>query len=293
MSSRDAAGDRSATGERRARSARIAVIIPCFNDGAFVGEAVSSVAGAGDAEVIVVDDGSTDAHTRRELEELAGRGIAVLHQDNAGLSAARMAGVRATRAPYIYNLDADDLAVPSAIGAMADRLDADRSAAVCYGDYREFGDAELIRLTPAVIDPYRLAYANEYPVTALFRRSALEAVGGWRSMPGYEDWALWMTLVERGYHGVHAGPGVLTFSKRQHGERMLQAVKAKHRARYRALRQEHPRLFAELKAHRRASDLSRVRKLLYPIVYGARPRLGCERRLKAWLDRAGIWTLRG
>jgi glycosyltransferase involved in cell wall biosynthesis len=272
---------------------RVAVIIPCYNDGALLPEAVDSVRGAEGVEVMVVDDGSTDSHTQRVLANLAEQGTPVLRQDNAGLSAARMAGVGATSAPYIYNLDADDLALAGALGTMADRLDADPEIAVCYGDYQEFGDFELIRLVPPTIDPFRLAYTNEYPVTALFRRSALEAVGGWRHLgAGYEDWGLWMALAERGCRGAHAGPGVLTFRKRLHGSRMLGAAKADHRTLYQALRREHPRLFDELPAHRHASSLSPLRKLLYPMLYGGRRRYPFERRIKAWLDRVGIWTLR-
>jgi glycosyltransferase involved in cell wall biosynthesis len=280
--------------EKPIRPPDVAVIIPCFNDGVLLPEAVASVRGAEDVEIVIVDDGSTDQYTQRVLADLAERGTPVLHQDNAGLSAARMAGVRATSASYIYNLDADDLAPADALRTMADRMDADPETAVCYGDYEEFGDFELIRAVPPTIDPFRLAYTNEYPVTALFRRSVLEAVGGWRHLgAGYEDWGLWMTLAERGCRGVHAGPGVITFRKRLHGSRMLGAAKADHRTLYRALRREHPSLFDELPAHRRTSSLSPLRKLLYPVLYGGRRRFPFERRVKTWLDRVGIWTLRG
>lgn len=276
------------------RRPRVAVIIPCYNDGALVPDAVASAQSSDDVEVVVVDDGSTEPQTQRALEELARNGVTLLRQQNAGLSAARMAGVRATTAPYIYNLDADDLAITDSLRTMADQLDANPEAVVSYGDYEEFGESRLIRLVPHRIDPYRLAYANEYPVSALFRRDALEALGGWQHLgAGYEDWGLWMTLAERGCHGVHAGPGVLTIRKRLHGERMLGAAKAYHTTLYRILRREHPRLFAELKTHRRASDMSPIRKRLYPFIYGGRRRFRFERRIKALLDRAGIWTLRG
>jgi glycosyltransferase involved in cell wall biosynthesis len=286
--------DASATGATSDQPVRVAVVIPCYNDGAFLSDAVSSVKGAPGVEVVVVDDGSTDAATQQTLDDLAGVGIAVVHQANAGLSAARMAGVRASTAPYIYNLDADDIGTLSGIQTMAQRLEADPDAAVCYGGYEEFGDSQLIRLVPISIDPYRLAYTNEYPVTAMFRRSTLEALGGWRHVgAGYEDWSLWMSLAERGFKGVHAGREVITFRRRVHGGRMLASAKANHRSLYRALRREHEALFADLPAYRRASELSAVRKLLYPAVYGARPRFRFESRLKAWLDRIGVWTLRG
>lgn len=273
---------------------RIAVIIPCYNDGNVVVEAVDSVRSVKDVELVVIDDGSTDVRTRQVLTGMAARGIRVIRQDNAGLSAARMTGVHATSAPYVYDLDADDLAASEALAGMADRLDADPEAAVCYGDYREFGDFELIRSVPHEIDPYRLAYTNEYPVTALFRRSALEAAGGWRHVgAGYEDWRLWMTLAEQGRRGIYAGAGVCTYHRRLHGERMLNKAKANHRALYQKLRQEHPGLYAELHAHRRKSQLSAPRKALYPLIYGGRRRFRFEAQAKHWLDRAGIWTLRG
>lgn len=278
--------------ERR-RGAKVAVVIPCFNDGAVLSEALASLEDAAGCEVVVVDDGSTDPATLRTLEELPARGTAVVRQRNAGPSAARMTGLRNTSAPYIYNLDADDLAVPVSIEAMAARLDENPAAAACYGDYEEFGERRLVRLVPSALDPFRLAYTNEYPVTALFRRSALEAVGGWRHGGRYEDWHLWLSLAERGCSAVHAGAGVITFRRRLHGERGLAAAKAHHRAIYRDLRREHAALFADLAAHRRASDLSPARKLLYPLIYGGRPRFRAERHVKALLDRAGVWTLRG
>ncbi len=280
---------------KAAHSRRIAAIVPCYNDGELVGEAVDSVLGsAEEVELVVVDDGSTDPHTKRVLDDLRARGIAVLSQENGGLSAARMAGVRATSAPYVYDLDADDLAEADALAGMADLLDGDPGAVVCYGNYREFGDSELIRLVPERIDPFRLAYTNEYPVTALFRREALQDAGGWRHVgAGYEDWRLWMTLAEEGRRGIHAGHDVCTYRRRLHGQRMLGAAKADHRSLYRALRREHPGLFAELSRHRRESELSPVRKALYPILYGGRRRFGFEAKVKRWLDRAGIWTLRG
>jgi glycosyltransferase involved in cell wall biosynthesis len=276
------------------RGTRVAVVIPCYNDGELVGEAVASARACAEAEVVVVDDGSTDPGTRRALEGLAADSVRVVRQENAGLSAARMAGIRATSARYVYDLDADDLAAPEAITRMADLLDGDPAAAVCYGDYREFGEHELIRTVPDSIDPFRLAYTNEYPVTALFRRSELERVGGWRHLgAGYEDWNLWLVFAEEGLRGLHAGHGLITFHRRLHGERMLGVAKSRHRELYRALRGEHPRIFGRLRAHRRASSMSRLRKSAYPLVYGGRRRFRFERTLKRVLDRLGIWTLRG
>lgn len=274
---------------------RIAVIVPCFDDGHLVTEAVASLDGAAEPlELVVVDDGSTDPATIAVLDGLRARGVNVVRQDNTGLPGARMAGLAATSAPYIFPLDADDHAVPETLTALADRLDAEPALAACFGDYVEFGDRdELVRGVPGRLDPFRIAYVNEYPVTALFRRTALDQVGGWRAIRwGYEDWDLWMGLAEHGYAAAHVGEGLRTHRRRLQGERMLAGAKRNHRALYKELRSRHPALFAALPEHRRNSDLSPLRKRLYPIVYGGRPRFAIEGHAKALLDRLGVWTLR-
>jgi hypothetical protein len=185
-----------------------------------------------------------------------------------------MTGLRATYAAYVFPLDSDDLAVPGALSAMADCLDGRTEAAVCFGDYLEFdGGAEHLRTVPPVLDPYRVAYRNDYPVSSLFRRTALESVGGWQGVGGevgYEDWNLWMTLAERGMIGIHWGRGV-AFRRRVHGTRMLGSVRSRHIALYLTLRTLHPRLFAELRRHRRTTTLGPRARRLYPVLYGWRP----------------------
>ena len=64
--------------------------------------------GRDDLELIVVDDGSTDERTRKEMDALSTRGIKVIRQENKGLAGARNAGVLASQGEYIFPLDADD-----------------------------------------------------------------------------------------------------------------------------------------------------------------------------------------
>lgn len=275
---------------------RVAVIIPCFREGRLLAEAVASVQESEPVELVVVDDGSPDAATHAVLDALGSEARVVRHDSNQGLIAARMTGLRRTDARYVFPLDADDLAEPGALASMADTLDRDAGAAVCLGDYVEFGSQNVVRAVPYDIDPYRLAYTNEYPVSALFRRSALEAVGAWPAggfaEPAYADWNLWIALAESGARAVHLGDSRVTFRKRFHEGRMLDTARRRHREMYRALRRAHPGFFESLGEHRRRSDLGRVRKLLYPLVYGGRPRLPFERSVKLSLDRLGVWTLR-
>jgi glycosyltransferase involved in cell wall biosynthesis len=271
---------------------RVAVVIPCHDDGRLALEAVDSIREAEPVEIVVVDDASEDPETLAAHEALRARGARVVrHERNRGLSASRMTGVRETAAPYVFDLDADDLAVPGSLALMADRLGAAPGAGVCFGDFAEVGARQRVRAVPLRLDPYRVAYTNEYPTSALFRRETLVETGGWEIPGGYGDWDLWMKLAERGEVGVHAGEGVITYRRRLHGERMLTATRRRHRAEYRLLRGHHPALFAQIAAHRRASPLSRGRKLLYPVVFGGRPRLRFESRVRAWMDALGVWRL--
>ena len=276
---------------------RIAVIVPCHGDGQLAAEAVASIEEGEPVEIVVVDDASPDEATPRILAGLDGVRV-VTHPENRGLIAARMTGLAETSAPYVFPLDADDHAEPGALAAMADVLDREPDTAVCFGDYLEFGTQNVVRAVPETLDPYRVAYTNEYPVSALFRRAALEAVDGWRAggfdEPAYADWNLWIALAERGERGAHLGRGRLTFRKRFQEGRMLDAARRRHHLIYKDLKRVHPQLFAQLAEHRRSSDLSAPRKLLYPVVYGRRPRFlpRLERRVKLFLDRLGVWTLK-
>jgi glycosyltransferase involved in cell wall biosynthesis len=267
---------------------RICVIVPCYNDGATIGATLASLDEPEPLEVVVVDDGSSDEATRDVLARLERDGVRVLrHERNRGLPAARTTGLGATQAPLVFPLDSDDLAVAGALSRMADLLDRTPAADAAYADWIEFGPHEKVRHVPRSFDPYRLAFRNQYPVASMFRRSFLESVGGWQSvggMVGYEDWDLWMSLAESGRTAVFA-EGVLVVRYRVHGERMLRSSSRNHRALYAELRARHPRLFADLGAHRRRSSLSRVERLLYPVLFGSRQPRGIKRRAELVLGR--------
>jgi glycosyltransferase involved in cell wall biosynthesis len=279
-----------------ADESRIAVIIPCHGEGAMIAEAVASIQEPEPIQIIVVDDASPDEETRQTLSELEAAGTTVLRlKQNRGVGRARMQALATTSSPYIFPLDADDLAEPGTLSAMADRLDADPEAVACVGDILEFGDAEIVRAVPFWLDPYRVAYTNEYPISALFRRDALERAGGWNrawtAQQGYEDWNLWMGFAEQHARIVHLGPGVIGYRRRLHGSRLNAEAKRRHAEIYDVMREGHPDLFGSLDEHRRRSDLPRLRKLLYPVVYGGRAEVPFERRLKPLFDRLGLWTL--
>ncbi len=274
---------------------RITIIIPCHNDGELLLEAIRSIDEPEPVEIVVVDDASTDVRTKAALDRSAGDGVKVIRlEENRGPAVARSAGLEVARTEYVFPLDADDLAVPGALTAMADRLEAAPEAEVCFGDYVEFGTHTAMRTVAQRLDPYRIAYRNDFGA-ALFKRSILEAVGGWASatydVAGYEDWHVWMSLAERGAVGVYMGPGFVTYRRRLHGYRMLSNAQRRHRTLYANLRVLHPGLFRQLKHHRRRSELGTIKKALYPFVYGRRRRFAFEPQLRIWLHRSGLRPL--
>jgi glycosyltransferase involved in cell wall biosynthesis len=184
-------------------SPTISVIIPCFNHGEFLPEAVASVTAVkrDDVEIIIVDDGSTDELTRKEMDELTARGIHVVRQENKGLAAARNAGIRVSKGEYIIPLDADNHLRSSYIEHGIRILDANPEVGVVYGDAEYIG----IRTGPWRVGPFernRLLQGNYIDACAIYRRSVWELNKGYDSgMPvqGVEDWDFWLGALEHGW----------------------------------------------------------------------------------------------
>ena len=184
---------------------RVAVVIPCFNLGKFVSTAVRSAQNQGIAvEIVVIDDGSTDSDTHRELDQLQARGITVLRTENRGLAAARNLGVSSTAAPLLCMLDADDVLAPGYFKSAIDLLDRDIDLAFVSCWLQTFGERswQWRQDSCALQD---LLDECTVCTAAIVHRSAVEAVGGFDEkmpIPGYEDWDFWISLVERGYRGA-------------------------------------------------------------------------------------------
>jgi hypothetical protein len=181
----------------------VSVVIPAFQAADTVAAAVSSALEQVPApdEVIVVDDGSTDA----TAEVLAGFGdaIEVLHQANGGEAAARNAGLAAARHEWIAYLDADDWFLPGRLAAVWELLDRDPGLDLVTTD------AFMIDGRDVVGRAYgpQWAFATEDQRTEILRRNfvfghvvvraeTLRAVGGYdTSIARTTDWAAWIAVI--------------------------------------------------------------------------------------------------
>lgn len=198
-------------------SPRLSVLIPCYNHGAFVGEAIDSVMAQTfrNAEIVVVDDGSTDPDTIEALAGLARPGVQVLRTDNRGLPAARNHAAAHAQGSVFCFLDADDRLAPAWFEKGLSVLDERPAVAFVSHWLETFGD-EHWRWTPERCDLPALLARNTVNGAALVRRRAFEAVGGYdESMrDGCEDWDFWLRLVEAGWTGAIV-PEVLFHYRRQ------------------------------------------------------------------------------
>ena len=177
----------------------ISIIIPCYNQGGFLDEALQSVFQCSDNsiyEIIVVNDGSTETNTLNILKNLSAKGYNVINQSNKGLGAARNSGIRAAAGKYILPLDSDNKIKPEYIYEGIKLLDTDPLLDVVYGNAEYFGEKSGV-WESGEFNLQRLMIENYIDACAIFRKSTCEKIGGYdEKMPvmGYEDWDLWLRM---------------------------------------------------------------------------------------------------
>jgi glycosyltransferase involved in cell wall biosynthesis len=208
------------------KSFKVSVVIPCFNHGEFLPEAVDSVTSIqrDDIELIVVDDGSTDELTRKEMDRLAALEFKVIRQENKGLAAARNAAIRISNGEYILPLDADNRLRPAYVERGVQILDANQDVGVVYGDAEYIG-LETGRWVVGSFDPDRLIQWNFIDACAIYRRSVWEQNGGYDgTMPvqGLEDWDFWLGALEHGWRFAYV-PEVLFDYRKVEGSMITRA----------------------------------------------------------------------
>lgn len=179
----------------------ISVIIPCYNDGQFLPDALASVHlhEHPQAEVIVVDDGSDDPQTLRMLEGIASPQVTVRHIAHGGPAAARNEGIRLAKGKYILPLDVDDRIEPEYLDRAKAVLDENPSVGVVYCHADLFGGATgRWRLPDYSFD--RMLVQSVVFITAMFRKTDWESVGGFQTdmRHGMEDYDFFIGLLALG-----------------------------------------------------------------------------------------------
>lgn len=177
------------------KSKLVSIIIPCYNAERWLNEAIDSCLAQSyqPVEIVVIDDGSTDnsldiikSYQSSSLRR-ADQSFIFETGPNRGGNYARNRGFTLSRGQYIQFLDADDYLLPEKIEKQVDFLDRTGADAV-YGDWRhqyhhDDGTVELDSVKFSASQPDILCSLLSgwwvSPACLLFRRSAVEASGGW------------------------------------------------------------------------------------------------------------------
>jgi hypothetical protein len=193
-------------------SPRVTVVMAAYNSAATIGAAISSVLWQTypDLDLVVVDDGSTDA-TARIVASFNDSRITLLKQSNAGAGAARNRGMLAADGELLTFLDSDDILFDRHVDALL--------ATWAHGA-RIIATANSYWLLPGGIDTSHTTHKGRFPAAnaqrlslleqnflspmSLFSRRLFDEIGGFdTTLPRSEDWDFWLRAVFAGYRVVH------------------------------------------------------------------------------------------
>ncbi len=201
----------------------VSVVIPCFRQAHFLGEAIESVLAQTHSriEAIVVDDGSPD-----DVEAVAGRypGVGYLRQANGGLAAARNAGLAEASGELVLFLDADDRLLPEAVATGLRELRAAPEAEMAAGTWKligEEGEAVPAAAPEVPEEAYPALLESCFistPAAVLYRRRLFEQIGGFDpSVSASADYDVYLKTAARFPVRLH---GEVVAEYRRHGANM-------------------------------------------------------------------------
>lgn len=180
----------------------VSVIIPCYNHGAFLQEALESVYAQNypKIEIIVVDDGSTD-NTKTVCQNA--EKVQYIYQTNKGLSAARNTGIKHSHGQFLLFLDADDWLLPEAIITNVNYLKAHKNVAFVSGGHEKVfveNGRVLEEKTPVSASHYEHLLQGNYigmHATVLYQRWIFEQFLYDESLRNCEDYDLYLKIARK------------------------------------------------------------------------------------------------
>lgn len=183
----------------------ISIVIPCYNQGVYLDECIKSIHFPKlNVEIIIVDDGSTDAETISILNELKkNQKLHIINKPNKGISSARNTGIENAKADYIIPLDSDDILESSYFEKAFHFLKSNNCVDIIFGDRKHFGRED--KLWKTNWDKRQQLYVNQVSNTAIYRKLVwMENKGYDESMnKGYEDWEFWVNSISNGFKFKH------------------------------------------------------------------------------------------
>lgn len=183
---------------------RLSIIIPCYNHGKYIQEAIDSVLKYPkheELEIIIINDGSTDNHTNSILNQIKHPCVQIINQANQGLAAARNNGIKLAKSAIILVLDSDNRIDHHFITEALSVLDTHKEIGIVYSDSIIFDDTKEVKRRIQKFDVRVLLMKNYIDACAFFRKSIWEELNGYdENMPfmGMEDWDFWIRNI-----GIH------------------------------------------------------------------------------------------
>ena len=177
---------------------KVSVIIPCYNQGEYIEEAIDSVLSQSyqDFEIIVIDDGSDDPGTISLLAGLQKNKTTVFTIANAGVAAARNFGISKSKGTYILPLDADDWIDSRFLSLAIPLLEQNTAYELIGTGVQYFGEMDQKEFLP-LYEPQQHLLQNLFFNTSLFRRVSFDKLNGYDESfrLGWEDWEFYLRLV--------------------------------------------------------------------------------------------------
>jgi glycosyltransferase involved in cell wall biosynthesis len=177
---------------------RVSVIIPCFNSGTTLRRSVDSVIDQDwvNLEVIIIDDGSNDQYTLKELLELRKYPqVKLITQNNKGLACARNTGIQKATGQFILPLDADDWLNSDAILKMVKVYKLSKENVVVYSNIKLHG--KQVKIKNTFSNEFEQLFSNQLPYCMLFPKLIFHQHGGYDEnlRQGFEDWEFNIRLI--------------------------------------------------------------------------------------------------
>ena len=181
-------------------SEKVSVIMPCYNDGKYIEEAIASVKSQtyDNIELIVIDDGSDDKETINILERVKDD-IVLLHTNHLRPAGARNYGISMATGKYIMPVDSDDKIDRTYIEKAVKIVETNQNIGVVYCEADLFGEKSGKWDLPKYSFE-KMLLDNVVFVTALFYKEDWEKVGGFNTqmLAGMEDYDFWLAILSLG-----------------------------------------------------------------------------------------------
>lgn len=193
------------------QSPEISIIIPVYQHAKTLPRCLETLFAQtfSDAEIIIVDDGSTD-NPKEAVARFLPK-VTFLSQKNMGANRARNYGFTHAKGKYVLFCDADVLAKKNMLSVMRNALIRDQKAAYAYSAFK-FG-WKVFRLWP--FDAKLLKKRNYITTMSLIRREVFPGFD--EKIKRFQDWDLWLSILEQGGYGTYIPEVLFTVLPRREG----------------------------------------------------------------------------